>query len=63
VVIVDSMIAATGCVTNIRVVRSVQPAMDYAALRAVSGWRFQPPELGDRAVAVYITITVNFTLR
>jgi hypothetical protein len=36
--------------------------MDMVAMNAVSQWRFTPTRLGDTAVPVIMTITVNFSL-
>jgi TonB family protein len=63
VAMLDSTVTSTGCVTNIRVVRSIQPALDYAAVRAVSGWRFQPATIEGRETAISMILSVNFTLR
>jgi len=62
-VIVDSTISRDGCVIDARIVRSVHVALDYAALRAVSQWRFTPTLLNGQPVEVQMTVTVNFTLR
>lgn len=45
------------------VLRSVQLPLDLAALKAVSGWRFEPTLLDGEPVPVIMTVTVNFTLQ
>lgn len=63
VVIAEATISATGCVTEARILRSVQLPLDLAALKSVSGWRFEPTELDGKPVPVIMTVTVNFTLQ
>ena len=62
IVILEAIISPTGCVRNLRVVRSVHPFLELAALQAVAKWRYQPTMLDDTPVAVVMTVTVNFTL-
>lgn len=61
-VVVDALLASTGCVTNLKVLRSVHPVLDLEAVRAVSQWRFRPTLLDGVAVSVIMTVTVNFKL-
>jgi TonB family protein len=61
-VIIDAVISSTGCVTNLKVLRSVHPLLDFEAVRAVSQWRFTPTLLDGVAVPVIMTVTVNFKL-
>lgn len=61
VVIIEALVDETGNVVNARVLRST-PLLDDAALEAVSRWQFTSTELNGRAVAVLMTVTVNFTL-
>lgn len=63
VVIIEATITPTGCVGGARILRSVQLPMDLAALKAVSGWRFEPMRLNGIPVPVIATVTVNFTLQ
>jgi protein TonB len=62
-VMLEGVIGRSGCITSLRVIRGVDPPMDFAALRAASGWRFTPTLLDGRAVPVIMTITVNFSLK
>ena len=61
-VVIESMITGTGCVTDAVVLSSVHPSLDYAAMQAVSQWKFSPTLLNGVAVPVIMTVTVNFKL-
>ena len=63
VVIVEAIIATSGCVRGSKIVRSVAPGLDAAAMAAVSRWRFTPTLLDGVAVPVVMTVTVNFALQ
>lgn len=62
VVILEAVLDATGGVESVRVLRSI-PLLDQAAVDAVRQWRFTPALLNGQAVAVVMTVTVNFTLQ
>jgi protein TonB len=62
VVILEAIITADGTVSDVKVLKSVNPLLDAAAERAVSHWTYRPATLGGRAVSVYLTVTVNFQL-
>ncbi len=47
---------------NIHVVRSLSPAMDKSAIKAVEQYTFQPSMRDGKPVPVEITIEVNFQL-
>jgi len=61
VVILEATIDARGDVVAAKVLRSV-PMLDQAAVDAVRQWKYTPARLNGEAVAVLITVTVNFTL-
>jgi TonB family protein len=61
VVIILALIDPSGSVANARILRSI-PALDEAALSAVSRWQFTPTVVDGASVAVLMTVTVNFTL-
>jgi TonB family protein len=63
VVLIDSMITATGCIARARVTRSVDPRLDWAALSAVTNWRFSPTFLNGTPVPVVMTVNVVFSLK
>jgi len=62
VVILETVLDASGRVTTVRVLRSI-PLLDQAAVDAVREWRFTPTLLNGVAVPVVMTVTVQFTLR
>lgn len=63
IVILQAAITATGCVDGAEVLRSVELPLDLAALKSVSGWRFDPTLLDGKPVPVIMIVTVNFTLQ
>lgn len=62
VVILEAIIDTDGTIANARVLRSI-PLLDAAALGAVSQWQFTPTQVNGQAVAILMTVTVNFTLQ
>lgn len=62
-VILDSVISTSGCLRGARVVRSVSPDLDLAAMVAVLGWKYTPALLNGKPVPVIMTVSVNFSLR
>lgn len=61
IVIVEATIDERGNVAATQVLRSI-PLLDRAALDAVRQWHFSPARLNGEAIAVIMTVTVNFTL-
>jgi TonB family protein len=59
VVILEIDVGADGSVTNARILRSI-PLLDQPALDAVRKWRYEPTLVNGVAVAVRMTVTVNF---
>ncbi|HXM67099.1 MAG TPA: TonB family protein [Candidatus Acidoferrum sp.] len=55
-------IGKDGGVHDIRIVKSVDDAIDEAAMKAVSKWKFEPASYQGSPVAVEMTIQVNFRL-
>ncbi len=62
VVILDAVIAATGEVEEVRVIRSGGRLLDEAAAEAVRRWNYRPATLNGRSVRVLLTVTVSFRL-
>ena len=63
IVILEAIIGPEGSVTEARVMRSISPSLDQAALDAVRQWVFTPTLLNGAPVSVIMTVTVNFALR
>jgi TonB family protein len=61
-VILEATITPSGCIGELRVLKSVDPSLDLAALLAVLRWRYTPTLLDGVPVPVIMTITVNFRL-
>jgi protein TonB len=62
-VVIEAVIAETGCVQSAEVVRSAGAAFDSAALRAVNGWRYAPTLLDGKPVSVVMTVTIDFSAK
>jgi TonB family protein len=52
-----------GRASDIRVVSSLDPELDEAAVHAVEQWRFEPGRLGAVAVDVMALADVDFSIR
>lgn len=63
VVMLKSVLTATGCVRSLRVVRSLHPHLDWAAIQAATGWRFKPATLNGQPVAIVVNMEVTFTMK
>jgi protein TonB len=63
VVLLESVLTATGCVRSVRVVGSLHPQLDWAAVRAVTAWRFTPANLNGAAVPIIVRVHVTFTMK
>jgi protein TonB len=61
-VILQAIIGTDGRVENLEFLRHASPALDEAATRAISRWRYRPATLNGRAVRVYLAVTVQFAL-
>ncbi|MDQ6891540.1 MAG: TonB family protein [Acidobacteriota bacterium] len=61
-VVLEAVISVTGVVENVRVVKSVNPLLDAAAVVAVEHWRYRSATLNGRAVRVALSVTVRFSL-
>ena len=61
-VILETVISATGLVTDVKVLRSVDPIVDQAAVEAARQWVYTPTVLDGVAVPVIMTETVNFVM-
>jgi TonB family protein len=63
-VVLEAVVTKDGCVSQIRVVRSLDPGgLDEEAIAAAAQWRFEPGRLGGEPVDVLVTILLDFSLR
>ncbi len=63
IVILQALITANGDVQKIEILRSDHALLAQTAINAVSQWKYRPAKLDGKAVAVYFTVTVMFTIR
>jgi len=63
VVIVEAIIDKQGNVTDSRILRGLPMGISEAAVAAIGRWKYKPATLNGRPVAVYLTVTVTFTLQ
>ena len=61
-VVLQAVIGTDGEVEDVRVLSSTSALFDDPAVRAVRAWRYAPATLDRRAVRVYLTVTIRFTL-
>jgi periplasmic protein TonB len=63
-VVLEVIVAANGCPSQIHVVRSLdRGGLDDEAAAAVAQWRFDPGRLAGAPVDVLVTIMVDFSIR
>ena len=63
-VVLEAVVTADGCASQIRIVRSLDPGgLDEEAVAAVAQWRFEPGRLGTTPVNVLVRIVLDFTVR
>jgi TonB family protein len=56
------VITGRGEVEDVRVLRSANPLLDDAAVRAVRQWTYRPATLAGRGVRVRLSVTVTFSI-
>jgi len=62
-VVLDVVVRADGCPSQIRVVKSLdRGGLDDEAVAAVAQWRFEPGRLAGAPVDVLVTIMVDFSI-
>ena len=63
-VVLEVIVTADGCASQIRVVRSLdRGGLDEEAVAAVAQWRFEPGRLAGTPVDVLVTIVLDFAIR
>lgn len=60
--IYEAVISATGCVWDLRLLKSSTPRLDVLGMDAISQWKYEPATLDGRPVRVYLTVTVTWGL-
>jgi len=68
VLIFDIRIGASGKVEEIRLVKPVGPEPPWPTLaerwqKAISDWRYEPPTLNNKPVAVCLTVSINIEVQ
>jgi periplasmic protein TonB len=61
-VLLGLVVHSDGLPGDIKVLRTLSPKLDKAAIDAVKKWRFSPATRDDKPVAVLINVEVNFHL-
>ena len=62
-VVLEVIVTADGCASQMRIVRSLDAGLDEEAVAAVAQWRFEPGRLGAAPVAVLVRIELDFVIR
>jgi TonB family protein len=62
IVVLECVIAPTGRVSSVRLLRGVHDDLDRAAIEAVRKWEYTPTVIDGVPVPVIMTVTVNFRL-
>jgi len=62
VVVLEAVITGRGEVEDVRVLRSANPLLDDAAVRAVRQWTYRPATLAGHGVRVRLSVTVTFSI-
>lgn len=62
VVILELVVKKDGTVGDIKVLRSLNPLLDQAAIEAARQWRFKPGRVNGRPVDAFFVLTVRFNL-
>ncbi|HYK02868.1 MAG TPA: energy transducer TonB [Thermoanaerobaculia bacterium] len=63
VVIVECVIDERGAIDDVRLVKSLVPDLDMAAVKAVRRWKFEPATSEGKPVAVVFNLSINFKLK
>jgi len=63
IVILQLTLDKAGEVSEVKVLRGMGGGLTESAERAVRQWRYHPATLNGKPVAVYMTVTIHFTLQ
>lgn len=61
-VLIHTVVSTTGIPGDLKIVSSVDPALDKAAMDAAKNFRYEPPVVNGEPVEVETTITIVFSL-
>ena len=59
-VVLYAVISQDGGVDRVRIVRSLNPALDLRAMEALKRWKFKAAHLGKRPIAVQALFGIPF---
>ncbi|TDI29681.1 MAG: energy transducer TonB [Acidobacteria bacterium] len=64
-VYLQAIVTRTGDIKDVSVLSAAPPGLGFeeAALKAVRQWKYKPGEQNGRAVDVYFTVAVEFTIQ
>ena len=62
-VLMECVVKADGTVGDKKVIKSLHPDLDQAALDAAAQWLFEPGKRDGKPVNVLVTIAMAFTLK
>lgn len=62
-VLMECVVNTDGRASDFKILRSLDPELDQAALDAAKLWQFEPGKKGGTPVPVMVTITMGFTLK
>jgi TonB family protein len=62
-VVLEGVVTEAGAMADIRVVKSLEPSLDQAAIDAALQWRFEPARKDGEPVRVRVTLILQFRLK
>jgi protein TonB len=63
-VVLEVFVETDGRVGNLRIIESSRhKSLDRSAMKAVRRWQFQPGRRGDRTIAMWVRVPVQFSLK
>jgi TonB family protein len=62
-ILMECVVKGDGTVGDIRIVRSLDPELDQAAVDAAKQWQFDPGTREGKPVNVLVAIEMTFTLK
>lgn len=63
VVILEAVVDAEGNVTRVKVLKGLPHGLSEQAVETAKQWRFRPAKLAGEPVAVYLNLTIRFSLQ